>query len=209
MNVLRIEARIVGVLRILRLIKVIIEMKKAADEQRERQEIIKQQKKQGSQMASYVEKVIDMLEKCAKNQDVPKVLREDIEWAIEVISSNKLYKSNLGGFKLSNEREDVQAWNNLINLSASLINNHKQGGGEIALFSNEMQNSNKSPAMKRSNTDLNLLKHQENNKDELARKRNTAPMRLKASQDEFLEIEIEDQFFELINETDKNIYETL
>lgn len=184
-------------------------MKKAADEQRERQEIIKQQKKQGSQMASYVEKVIDMLEKCAKNQDVPKVLREDIEWAIEVISSNKLYKSNLGGFKLSNEREDVQAWNNLINLSASLINNHKQGGGEIALFSNEMQNSNKSPAMKRSNTDLNLLKHQENNKDELARKRNTAPMRLKASQDEFLEIEIEDQFFELINETDKNIYENL
>ena len=184
-------------------------MKKAADEQRERQEIIKQQKKQGSQMASYVEKVIDMLEKCAKNQDVPKVLREDIEWAIEVISSNKLYKSNLGGFKLSNEREDVQAWNNLINLSASLINNHKQGGGEIALFSNEMQNSNKSPAMKRSNTDLNLLKHQENNKDELARKRNTTPMRIKASQDEFLEIEIEDQFFELINETDKNIYENL
>lgn len=45
-------------------------------------------------MASYVERVIDMLEKQAEKSDYPKTLIEDIEWAIEIISSNKLYTGN-------------------------------------------------------------------------------------------------------------------
>ena len=67
MIALRIEAKILGILRILRLIKVIIEMKKVADEKKEKQEMIKEQKKQGSGMASYVERVLDFLEKITEN----------------------------------------------------------------------------------------------------------------------------------------------
>jgi len=46
-------------------------------------------------MASYVERIIDFLEKQANNADMPKMLKEDIEWAIEVISANKLYTGSL------------------------------------------------------------------------------------------------------------------
>lgn len=122
MNVLNIQARIVGILRVLRLIKVIIEMKKVADERKERQEMIREQKKQGSQMCSYVERVIDLLEKLSKNQDIPKEIKEDIEWAIETISSNKLYKGELTK-KLNPNRIDIKAWTNMIKLSPTLIIN--------------------------------------------------------------------------------------
>lgn len=38
-------------------------MKKVADAKKEQQEMIKEQKRQGSQMASYVERVLDFFEK--------------------------------------------------------------------------------------------------------------------------------------------------
>lgn len=42
-------------------------------------------------MASYVERVLDFLERLTKNAEIEKTLREDVEWAIDVISANKLY----------------------------------------------------------------------------------------------------------------------
>ena len=59
MLILNLQARILGILRVLRLIKVIINLKRVADEKREQKEMIKEQKRQGSQMASYVERVRD------------------------------------------------------------------------------------------------------------------------------------------------------
>lgn len=101
MIALRIEAKILGVLRVLRLIKVIIELKKVADAKKARQEMIKEQKRQGSQMASHVERVLDYMEKLITNPDIPKELQEDLQWAVDTISSNKLYKGGMEGFKLS------------------------------------------------------------------------------------------------------------
>ena len=51
-------------------------------------------------MASYVERIIDFLDRQMLNEDYPKTLHEDIEWAIEVISANKLYQGSLGAVKL-------------------------------------------------------------------------------------------------------------
>lgn len=51
-------------------------------------------------MSSYVERVIDFLEKHTVNPEVPKHLQEDIQWAIDIISSNKLYAGSFEGFKL-------------------------------------------------------------------------------------------------------------
>lgn len=47
---------------------------------------------------------------------MPKLLLEDIEWAIEVISANKLYTGNLDNIKLNKERPEIKAWSDLINL---------------------------------------------------------------------------------------------
>ncbi len=53
-------------------------MKKVVDEKRARSNEIKQLKKESSSMASYVERVIDFLEKHTVNPEVPKHLQEDI-----------------------------------------------------------------------------------------------------------------------------------
>lgn len=46
-------------------------------------------------MSSYVERVIDFLEKHTVNVEVPKHLQEDIQWAIDIISANKLYSGSM------------------------------------------------------------------------------------------------------------------
>lgn len=79
-------------------------------------ERIKEEKKKQTQMASYVERVLDLIERQSKNPKVPKSLQEDLEWAYETISSNKLYKGGLDGFKLNQDRPEVKAWVNMINL---------------------------------------------------------------------------------------------
>ena len=67
-------------------------------------------------MASYVERIIDFLEKLLENDAYPKTLLEDIEWAIEVISANKLKAGNMNIFKLDELRPEIRAWLNLISM---------------------------------------------------------------------------------------------
>jgi hypothetical protein len=74
-------------------------------------------------MASHVERIIDFLDRQAANQDLPKTLLEDIEWAIEVISANKLYTGNLSIINFNKQREEIQAWLDKIDLN-SLPKNH-------------------------------------------------------------------------------------
>lgn len=52
-------------------------------------------------MASHVERVIDFFDKLTQNSDTPKHLKEDIQWAIDVISANKLLVGSFEGFTLS------------------------------------------------------------------------------------------------------------
>lgn len=67
-------------------------------------------------MASHVERVIDFLERCEQNVDIPKMLVEDIQWAIEVISANQLYTGNLDNINFNTERPEIKAWTELISL---------------------------------------------------------------------------------------------
>lgn len=67
-------------------------------------------------MASHVERLIDFLERCMAITDMPKVLLEDIEWSIEVISANKLYAGNLDIINFNKERQEIKAWIDQINL---------------------------------------------------------------------------------------------
>lgn len=73
-------------------------------------------------MASYVEKVLDLFERLAKNDDIPKHLQEDINWAIDIISANKLYVGSFEGFKLSGERPEIKAWTDMISMKNLPVN---------------------------------------------------------------------------------------
>ena len=122
MLILNLKVKVVGILRVLRLIKVIINLKRVSDEKRAQKEFIKEQKRQGSQMASYVERVLDYLERLTKNENVDKTLREDVEWAIDMISANKLYTGTLDSLGLQDHLPEVQAWKNLIFMKKIPIN---------------------------------------------------------------------------------------
>ena len=67
-------------------------------------------------MASYVERIIDFLERQVANPEIPKMLMEDIEWAIEVISANKLYTGSLDLINFNTQRPEIAAWLDKINL---------------------------------------------------------------------------------------------
>lgn len=173
-------------------------MKRAADDQKERQEMIREQKKQGSNMSSYVERVIDFLEKLMKNQHVPKALQEDIEWAIKTINSNRLYKGQLENFKFVNDRVEIKAWMDMIKLSFNLINNSTYNN-KVSEFPKEANNSKDDP-FKMSHSGSNFIKNAENKEENIKRK-NVHSHRIKETQDEI------DEFFEIIGETDTSLYD--
>lgn len=115
-HIIDVQVKFVGLLRILRLIKVITEMKRQSDEIKAKKEAIKNQKKQSSNMASHVERIIDFLERQAVNPEIPKMLMEDIEWAIEVISANKLYTGSMSMINFNRQRPEIEAWLDQIDL---------------------------------------------------------------------------------------------
>jgi len=67
-------------------------------------------------MASSVEKVIDFLERFAENENLQKTLKEDIEWAVEIISANKLYTGTMNNINFNTERPEIRAWLDIIHL---------------------------------------------------------------------------------------------
>lgn len=73
-------------------------------------------------MASYVERVIDFLERQSNNNDLPKMLVEDIQWAIDVISANKLYTGNLDSINFNTMRSEINAWTDKISLKNIPVN---------------------------------------------------------------------------------------
>ena len=60
-------------------------------------------------MTTNVERLIEFLELLMENTKLPAMLIEDIEWAIEVISKNKLYTGGLDNAKYNTERSEIQA----------------------------------------------------------------------------------------------------
>ena len=56
------------------------------------------------------------------NEEFPKTLREDIEWAVDVISANKLYTGNLNDVQLDTKRPEIRAWTELISMERIPLN---------------------------------------------------------------------------------------
>jgi len=76
-------------------------------------------------MSSYVEKVLDFLERNSVHPGVPKQLQEDLEWAIDVISANKLYAGN-SSHKYDETKPEIKAWLDLIGLKNIPVNNEEK-----------------------------------------------------------------------------------
>ena len=77
-------------------------------------------------MASYVERVLDFMERVTKIAEIDKQIREDVEWAIETISANKLYSGGLDGFQLQESQPEVKAWKDMIYIESLPINKEEQ-----------------------------------------------------------------------------------
>jgi len=73
-------------------------------------------------MASYVERVLDFFERQAKNDQLSKVMVEDIQWAIDVISANKLYTGNMHSIHFNIEKPEIKAWVEKISLKSMPVN---------------------------------------------------------------------------------------
>ena len=73
-------------------------------------------------MPCYIERVLDFLERQSTNSAIPKQLQEDLQWAYELISQNKLYSANIQGFKLQEERPEIKAWTNMISMKDIPVN---------------------------------------------------------------------------------------
>ena len=90
-------------------------MKKQADKKKAYLEMIKQKKKQSSGMSSYIERVLDFLDRQALNKEFSPQLLEDIEWAIDIIGNNKL---NIGGdsvYQFDEKKPEIKLQLDLIN----------------------------------------------------------------------------------------------
>ena len=77
-------------------------------------------------MASYVERVLDFMERVTKIAEIDKQIREDVEWAIETISANKLYSGGLDGFYLQDSLPEVKAWKDMIYVQSLPVNKEEQ-----------------------------------------------------------------------------------
>ena len=96
-------------------------------------------------MASHVERVLDYMEKLIVNPDIPKELQEDLQWAVDTISLNKLYKGGMEGFKLQENLDEVKAWTDMIYLR----NIAKNKDEESRLRMMELEHLQQSPGGKR------------------------------------------------------------
>ena len=67
-------------------------------------------------MSSYIERVLEFLEKQLNNKDFKPQLLEDIEWAIDIIGKNKLNTHAGKMEELDEKRPEIKAWVDMIKL---------------------------------------------------------------------------------------------
>ena len=89
-------------------------------------------------MPCYIELVLDFLERQGTNSAIPKQIQEDLQWAYELISQNRLYSANFDGFKLQEDRPEIKAWTNLISMK-SIPENKKEIERLAALQAQELE----------------------------------------------------------------------
>lgn len=68
-------------------------------------------------MSSYIERVLEFLERQLNNKDFKPQLLEDIEWAIDTIGKNKL-NTHVGNLEedFDERRPEIKAWIDIIRL---------------------------------------------------------------------------------------------
>ena len=66
-------------------------------------------------MSSYIERVLDFLEKQLNNKVFKPQLLEDIEWAIDIIGKNKLNSGADKTFNFDEKRPEIKYWIAMIN----------------------------------------------------------------------------------------------
>ncbi len=116
------QAKALGILRVLRLVKVVIEMKRAADLKKQIERVIKEQKRQSAQFDTNAEIVADILERAIEEHRDAMTLEfvEDLQWVIDTINKNKNTKT-FQEFDVSRFRsEEYKPWMDRISSKINL-----------------------------------------------------------------------------------------
>ena len=96
----------VGVLRLLRLIRVIIVMRKVSQSKKKLQQL----RKENKGVDSNVPRVLDLLEELSNEKIITRALKQDLPWLIDLVQSRKLYTITLGESQEGEVSEYVKAW---------------------------------------------------------------------------------------------------
>ena len=96
----------VGVLRLLRLIRVIIVMRKVSQSKKKLQQL----RKENKGVDSNVPRVLEILDELVKEKSMTRALKQDLPWLIDLVQSRKLYTVTLGETREGEVSEYVKAW---------------------------------------------------------------------------------------------------
>lgn len=96
----------VGVLRLLRLIRVIIVMRKVSQSKKKLQQL----RKENKGVESNVPRVLELLEELGTEKTISRMMKQDIVWLIDLVQSRKLYTISLGETVEGEVSEYVMAW---------------------------------------------------------------------------------------------------
>jgi hypothetical protein len=96
----------IGVLRLLRLIRVIIFMRKVSEKKKQYLDLIQQDKG----VSTNVPRVLGILEELLADKGIPRSVKQDITWVTELIKNRKIYTTSMKDEEVIQFSEETLSW---------------------------------------------------------------------------------------------------
>lgn len=149
-SLISLDIKGIGVLRLLRLIRVIIFMRKASEKKKMYLELIQQDKG----VSTNVPRVINILEELIADKVVPRSMKQDISWVAELIKSRKIYTTSMKDEEEAKFSDENLQWQHEIANSADFTTLHRIGALKELAREKTLRRARQSSAdMKLHNTD--------------------------------------------------------
>ncbi len=133
-SVMNMQIKGIGVLRLLRLIRVIIVMRRMSESKKKL--MLLRRNNQG--VSSNVPRVLDLLEEIRKDQSISRTTKQDLAWIVDLIQNKKIYITSQNDDEGIVISESVKIWRNMISkadedLKGSGVGSAKEAGKEKQL----------------------------------------------------------------------------
>eukprot|EP00744_Colponema_vietnamica_P008836 GILI01012592.1.p1 GENE.GILI01012592.1~~GILI01012592.1.p1 ORF type:complete len:735 (-),score=149.01 GILI01012592.1:208-2412(-) len=124
LSLLDVVTKGLSVLRILRLVRVMMVVRKVSEGRKKLKKM--RRANNGYDVSSQVDKVFEILEDLQGQEAVPKFLKSDIDWMLDIIATGKLYDVSLDKEAASTGNSEVDQW---IQQTSVSNDEKKQGDG--------------------------------------------------------------------------------